>query len=75
MYPNVLLRIYILKWIFLIFSNRYYNAKHANETRGVGNVALRVHLFDGKLRLTGGLFDAFDDNRQLGLGAAFKLSF
>lgn len=60
---------------FSNFGNRYFFAKHANEGRGVGNAALRFHLFDGKLRLTGGLFDAFDGNRQLGLGTSFKLSF
>ena len=60
---------------FSNFGNRYFYAKHADEGRGVGNIALRFHLFDSKLRLTAGLFDAFDDNRQLGLGATFKLTF
>ena len=60
---------------FSNFGNRYFNAEHADENRGVGNIALRFHLFDGKLRLTAGLFDAFDGNRQFGAGTTFKLTF
>jgi len=59
---------------FSNFPNRYYNSSHGNSSRGIGNVALRVHLFDSKLRLTLGLFDAFDENRELGFGAGFKLT-
>jgi len=63
-----------LEMDFSNFSTRYFIAKHAGDERGAGNVALRFHLLDSKLRLTAGLFDAFDGNRQFGAGASFKLA-
>lgn len=63
---------------FSNYPNRYFNlgsSAHADTTRGVGNIAARLHLFDGVLRLTLGLFDAFDASRELGMGAALKLDF
>lgn len=57
------------------YSYRYFPGGHLSENRGIGNAALRLHLLDGKLRLTLGLFDAFDANRELGLGLAFKAKF
>lgn len=63
-----------LEMDFANFSNRYFWSHHGDANRGVGNLGLRVHLFDGKLRLTAGLFDAFDASREFGLGATFKLT-
>jgi hypothetical protein len=57
------------------YSYRYFDGGHLSEHRGIGNAALRLHLLDGKLRLTLGLFDAFDANREIGLGVAFKAKF
>lgn len=57
------------------FNTRYFPGSHLNENRGVGNVALRVHLFEGMARVTIGGFDVFDANRQLGIGTSFKLRF
>ena len=63
---------------FSNYANRYFAAgsgAHANVGRGVGNIAARLHLFEGVLRLTLGLYDAFDATREIGLGAALKLGF
>ncbi len=63
---------------FSNYANRYFTTgagAHANIGRGVGNIAARLHLFEGVLRLTLGLFDAFDASREIGLGAALKLNF
>jgi len=63
---------------FSNYANRYFNQTpglHSNVGRGVGNIAARLHLFEGVLRLSLGLFDAFDDNREIGLGAGLKLNF
>lgn len=56
------------------FATRYFNGPHMDQNRGVGNIAARLHLFEGVLRVTAGLFDAFDANRKIGLGLALKLS-
>lgn len=56
------------------FATRYFNGPHMDENRGVGNIAARLHLFEGKLRVTAGLYDAFDANRKIGLGLALKLN-
>ncbi len=59
---------------FSNYPNRYYaDSDSNNSARGIGNIAARLHLFDGLLRLSLGLFDAFDSNRVFGLGVAVKL--
>jgi hypothetical protein len=63
---------------FSNYANRYFtqgSGAHANVSRGIGNIAARLHLFDGMLRLTLGVFDAFDSSREIGHGVALKLGF
>ena len=62
-----------LEMDFSNYPNRYYGGSHMNSGRGIVNIGARLHLFDGVLRLTAGLFDAFDDTREFGLGVALKL--